>query len=205
MKKLSILVMICVLIFSIVGVVFADTGATTIEPKRVGEIKDLNVPLYQQVDHYACGPVCVRMVLKYFGYTISETQAKSLCKMVENQGTDLGNMVNAVNSKLGRTAYYRRYTSSTSFVDKTINSLRNDYPVICLVKPKYLPNYTITNTSAGHYVVVDGYSLQAGADTTIVLRYNDPHYDDDYYGSHSAVLSQMLVAVQACGGEYMTH
>lgn len=193
------------LILSSIGVAFAETTDHVVTPRRVGETYDLNVPLYQQVSRYFCGPVCVRMVLKHFGISVTEKEAAELCKATEPGGAYLSNMTAALNSQLKKTAYYSRTTDTTSFIDKTVSSIKANYPVICGVIPRYLPNYPDSNKSEGHYVVVDGYSIQGGAKTTIILRYNDPHYDDRYFGSHSVEYSEMEQAIDAHWSYYSSH
>lgn len=51
------------------------------------------------------------------------------------------------------------------------------------VKPTALPNYRNQHVPAGHYVIVKGFLLQAGATTQISIQYNDPNWDDKTYGS----------------------
>ena len=191
--------------FFSISVAFAGTSTPIVEPNRVGETYDLDVPLYQQVNKYYCGPVCVRMILKHFGMSVTENEAAKLCNAKSPGCSYLKDLTAALNEKLKKTAYYSKGTWNTSFIDNTIASIKANYPVICGVIPRYLPNYPDTNTSDGHFVVVDGYSIQAGAKTTIILRYNDPHYDDRYFGSYSVEYSQMEDAINAHWSYYSSH
>ena len=86
--------------FFSISVAFAGTSTPIVEPNRVGETYDLDVPLYQQVNKYYCGPVCVRMILKHFGMSVTENEAAKLCNAKSPGGSYLKDLTAALNEKL---------------------------------------------------------------------------------------------------------
>lgn len=205
MKRFKYILLITLIVIFSIEISFAgvEQNDNIVGPKRIGESIDLSVPLYQQVGVYNCGPACIRMALKKFGITKTENQLASEAG-TNSSGTTVANVTSCLNKNLGKTAYTSRGTWNTSFTDKTIASLKAGYPVICHVKPNKLPNYSKDDPSGGHYVIVKGYSLQAGAVTTIILRYNDPNYKDANYGSYSVTAEKMLTSINNMASWYIS-
>lgn len=201
MKKIICVAFSVLLILGSIGFAFADTD---ISPMRIGEKVALNVPLYQQQKSYTCGPACIRMALKNFGYSVSESVIEKDADTTEKDGTIVYKVAQTLNSYLGnKYAYYS--TSSTNFGDKLLASLRAGYPIICHVTPTALPNYKNQHVPPGHYVIVKGFLLQAGATTQISIQYNDPNWNDKTYGSYSTTIPVMQQAINANAGYYISH
>lgn len=202
MKKIICVVFSALLVLGSVGFAFADTDV--VSPMRVGENVQLNVPLYQQQKNYTCGPACIRMALKKFGYSVSESTIESKSGTTESAGTYVYRVVQTLNSYLGnKYAYYT--TSGTNFDDKLLTSLRAGYPVICHVKPRVLPNYKNQRVPEGHYVIVTGHILQTGATTQISIQYNDPNWNSKIYGSYSTTIPAMKQAINERAGYYISY
>ena len=72
----------------------------------------LSVPLYKQENNYYCGPASVQMVLKYFGYTATQSKLGSIMNTNSSDGTYVYQIANGLNSYLGSGKYaYRSYPS----------------------------------------------------------------------------------------------
>ena len=69
----------------------------------------------QQKD-YTCGPACIRMVLKKFGYTVSESTLATKAGSTESSGTYVYKVVETLNSYLGNK--YAYYTTSNCQIIK---------------------------------------------------------------------------------------
>ncbi len=202
MKKIICVIFSILLVLGSIGFAFADTGV--ISPTRIGEKVELNVPLYQQQKSYTCGPACIRMALKKFGYSVSESTIESLAGTTSSSGTYVYKVAQTLNHYLGnKYAYYT--TSGTNFGEKLLTSLRAGYPVICHVKPTALPNYNNQHVPSGHYVIVKGFILQTGATTQISIQYNDPNWNDATYGSYTTTIPVMEQAIDANAGYYISH
>lgn len=65
----------------------------------------LNVPYFQQNRYYTCGPVCLRMVLAYWGYETDEVSLSMLCG-TNIFGTSAKQLVSAAH-RLGFESEYR--------------------------------------------------------------------------------------------------
>ncbi len=200
MKKLIIFLLSLLLTLGSISFAFADTSI----PSKVGELHQLNVPLYMQQKDYTCGPACIRMVLKKFGYTVSESTLATKAGSTESSGTYVYKVVETLNSYLGnKYAYYT--TSNSNFNLKTIENIKAGYPVICHVAPAILPNYKNHPAPSGHYVVIKGYALQAGTTTSISVYYNDPNYNPKIYGSYDTPSFVMEQAINNNSGYYIAH
>ena len=207
MKRIVSLAIATMLVLGSVNVVFADIS----EPMRIGENRQLNVPLDYQRTKYTCGPACMKMLLAKFGKSVSESQlAKEVHTQYNEVGTIVGNIPPVLNKYLGGTPYKYYYTYSTNFTDKVLNNIRAGYPVICHVKPDKLPNYKGKTAPKGHYVVIKGYIVQAGSSTQISVTYNDPHYETKYknqyyYGTYNVPIATMNECIEGNASLYIAH
>ena len=184
-----------------VSLAFADTDTNL--PMRIGERKELGVPLYQQVGEHNCGPACIRMTLKKFG--ITKTEDEIACRScTDTTGTYVYRVVDTLNYYLGSGyAYYG--TWEYDFSAKMVDSIKAGYPVICHVAPGVLPNYENQHVPDGHYVVVKGYVIQAVTTTYIMVLYNDPNNNPATYGSYSTSVEIMEQAIDNNAGYFIAH
>lgn len=97
MKRIVSLAIATMLVLGSVNVVFADIS----EPMRIGENRQLNVPLDYQRTKYTCGPACMKMLLAKFGKSVSESQlAKEVHTQYNEVGTIVGNIPPVLNKYL---------------------------------------------------------------------------------------------------------
>lgn len=188
--------------------IIAETNAANenIYTPQGGGTESLSVPLRQQQNGFYCGPASVQMVLAYFGY--AATQAKLAEDMLTNQldGTLVWRIASRINSSMGSGQYAFIHTSELSFSSKLLPSINDGYPIVCHTQTNKLPHYN--GHSSGHYVVVIGYSWvqggSSGGQETRVI-FNDPNYNDSYYGRHTCTVSQMTSAINANAGYFIAH
>lgn len=150
---------------------------------------------------FRCG--CKEYIIEP-NYKSESTLARDSNTQQNPNGTLVGNVVKTLNDNLGN-KYDDYSTSTTNFGDKLLNSLRAGYPVICHVKPTALPNYKNQHVPAGHYIIVKGFRLQAGATTQINIQYNDPNWNDKTFGSYTTTIPVMETAINARDKLYVSH
>lgn len=93
--------------------------------------------------------------------------------------------------------------STSSFFSDLIYSIDKEQPVVCHVLANKLPHSKDANAS-GHYIVATGYMWGfTGNDASEYVYYNDPHYDDDYFGSWRCTVSEMVDAIRSRAGYYI--
>ncbi len=201
MKKFICFLLVILLVISSISFSFASEQS----PARIGEKNNLNVPLYQQSQTYTCGPACIRMALKKFGISKSESTLTSQLGTTKENGTYVYKVKDCLNSNLGKNSYKYYLTDNTDFDNKVLASIKAGYPVICHVKPKNLPNYVNQRVPEGHYIVVSGYTIQKGAITQISLTYNDPHYDNNIFGTYNVSSSEMKKAINYRAHYYISY
>lgn len=168
--------------------------------------KTLNVPLCKQENNYYCGPASVQMVLKYFGYTATQSKLGSIMNTNSSDGTYVYQIANGLNSYLGSGKYAYIYTSELSFGTKIVPSIDAGYPIVCHTQTKKLPHYD--GHASGHYVVVIGYSWAQGGSTggrETILTFNDPNNVSKYYGRYTCTYTEMNSAINANAGLYIAH
>ncbi len=165
---------------------------------KVYPSETLNVPLYKQEAYNTCGCASGRMILAFYGITVSETQFKDKATALADPGTDftyvyvVKNTINWFLSDSGDPHRYK-YTNVSSWTeeqykDLVLLNIMNSHPVQPVLKitsTAYFPY-----TTDGHYVVIKGmtYSPSLGYYSAVV---NDPHYDycDVYNVPISAIFS----------------
>ena len=131
-------------------------------------------PTYQQTTSSTCGPVCLKMALKYFGVDSDEMEIaiKTNCKIpggtkirdmetfLEMLGFEILSEKDFSRNKEGKIFDF------TSFKNFVINNLKNGYPII------------IENIDAGgHYRIIIGYdelSKFRGNEKNDILIFADP-------------------------------
>lgn len=104
----------------------------------------LTVPYFRQNRTYTCGPVCLRMVLAYWGYETDEVSLAMLC------GTDMfGTSAKQIMSAAQRLTFKCEYKFKRPYSSLT-QALRNAIPPIVSVDAAILyqlrqPTYTKHN------------------------------------------------------------
>lgn len=168
---------------------------------NASDSKRLNVPLFQQEETYYCGPASAKMVIHYI-----DGRSPSQSKLASNMDTNRqdGTIVWKLARELNKYAPYG-YTnvSTSSFFSDLIYSIDRGQPVVCHVLANKLPHSRGANTS-GHYVVATGYMWGfIGGNAEEYVYYNDPHYDNDYFGRYRCTSSDMEQAIRSRYGYYI--
>lgn len=171
-------------------------------PARSSSSNYLNVPLYQQINSYYCGPASVQMVVKYCTNSlISQSTLASSMGTSSSGGTYVYQVTQELNKRVG--GYQYTGTWEYSFSNGLIYSIDKGKPVVCHLMTGSLPNYP-TTANSGHYVVATGYYVAfSGSSSTSTCRYNDPHYNSSYYGTYTCSISEMTAAINANAGYYI--
>jgi len=92
----------------------------------------LSVPYYKQNRYYTCGPVCMRMVLAYWGHESDEVSLSMLC------GTDIfGTSATQIANAARRLGFESEYASKYRF-SALIRALRKGIPPIVAIAPDSL-------------------------------------------------------------------
>lgn len=178
-----------------------DYLANRISPRSSSTV-NLNVPLFQQQEDWYCSFACMEMVLEYL--TSADYSQSGIASAMGATGSPiLYQVTNYLNSQLGAGTYQHLTTSQYSFSNSLTYSINNNKPLLCLVIPDALPNYTTTG-NGGHYVVVKGYYVAfSGTNSTTVCMYNDPHYKSAHYGTYSCTIAEMTEALNDHSGWYI--
>lgn len=160
----------------------------------------LSVPLRQQQNSYYCGPASVQMtILQLRGSSPSQQT------LANNMGTNSSNgtYVYRVAQELQKyTSYQYTTTSSSSYSSDLIYSIDKGKPMIAHVRASSLPHSP--GAGAGHYIVNTGYMWgMSGSSAVDRVYYNDPHYNNNYYGSYYCTWSQMIKAINDRAGYYI--
>ncbi|MBQ3510619.1 MAG: C39 family peptidase [Peptococcaceae bacterium] len=159
----------------------------------------LAVPLIQQENGYYCGPACAQMIVRYLDSTNTITQAEIEDDMgMSTAGASPYEMKTFLNQYVSSKKYNYFFTTNTNFANNVVYSLDNDRPVVGLVKHSVLqPN----STSGGHYVVIKSY-FHSGSPLNATIAYNDPHYNNNFFGNHTCSVSHMENAIEALNNPY---
>lgn len=164
--------------------------------------KYLDVPLYQQANSYYCAPACVQMVVKYLnGALISQSTLANNMGTASSGGTYVYRVTQELNNRVG--GYQYTGTWEYSFSNGLVYSIDKGKPVVCHVMTGSLPNYP-TSVNTGHYIVTTGYYIAfSGSTSTSNCRYNDPHFNNNYYGTYTCSIAKMTTAINANAGYYI--
>lgn len=167
--------------------------------------KQLSVPLYQQANDFYCGPASVQMVLRYLtGTTYAQSTLANSMNTSRNGGTYVYCITDELNSRTSSGNYQHLQTYNVSFSNGLVYSIDKNKPVICHVMTGALPNYNYS-VNTGHYIVATGYYVAySGSSGAATCKYNDPHYDDNYYGKYTCDISQMTAAINNNSGFYIS-
>lgn len=172
---------------------------------RAGDRVQLSVPLYRQNNGYYCGPACVQMVVMFLTNTLrgQAIYAANMGTSSNGSGTIVYRLTNELNAQVGAGSYRYVNTDSVSFSANLISSVTAGKPVVCHVMTGGLPNYNgVSNT--GHYVVATGYYASAsGSGGVANCYYNDPHYNDAYFGRHTCTMMEMYDAIEDNAGYFI--
>ncbi len=170
---------------------------------KSGANKNLTVPLYQQEKDYYCGPASAKMLLKYVKGTLY-TQASLATAMgtTRSNGTLVYKLTNTLNSKLGSSEYEYVLDSDYEFGNSLIYCIDKSKPIVCHVDTSALPIYN--GTSCGHYIVSIGYSWYAsGSSGYSKVKYNDPNWNNAYFGTYTCDVDEMRDAINLKAGYYI--
>ncbi|MEW8973714.1 MAG: C39 family peptidase [Tissierellaceae bacterium] len=157
--------------------------------------RNLRVRLVQQRETYYCGPASAYMVIDYI-----DGDSPSQRNLAKSLGTTTsGTYVYRMRDELER--YNRDYdyyhVDDVNFNRYVRYSIDDDGPVVAHVLVNRLPNST-SGSSSGHYVVIKGYDYGWGGSTSHdEVTYNDPNWNDAYYGTYTCDISVMERAVRA--------
>lgn len=170
-----------------------------------GGSRTLSVPLVMQSTTYYCGPASVNMTLSYFGVSTTQSQLANEMGTTSGSGTLVYQVKNCLNSHLGSGTYEYVSTSELSFGNGLLSSIDAGKPIICSVKTGTLPIYSTYGHNTRHYIVATGYFWAQGGSggATDVVYYNDPNYDQKYYGQHSCYITDMNTAISNNAGYYI--
>src|SRR3989344_4570848 len=102
-----------------------------------------DVPHKQQETDYDCGPVCLEMLLDFYGVSYDEEKLERICDAGPGRGTDNDNLVRAA-EHFGT----RPVVKENASLEDIIETILNGHPV--------LVNYFNCKSNVGHYAVVKG-------------------------------------------------
>lgn len=120
------------------------------------------VPHKTQTTDYTCGPVCLEMLLDFYGVAYDHETLERLCGACPGKGTDNENLVHAA-EHFGT----RPIVKENASLEDIIDSIRGGHPV--------LVNYFNCRSGVGHFGVVKGVDIKNEA-----LLLADPKNGDDY-------------------------
>ncbi len=169
---------------------------------RAGSSKKLSVPIYTQQTNYTCGPACARMVLKYLGYTYSESELSKASGATSSNGAIVWRLRQTINDRISSgNGYVEKYIGSSGFSDNLIYSIDNNRPVICHTMAHVLDYYNNNTAFRGHYVVASGYRYGMSGSTSDSTAYIiDPNYDSRYNGEFTCDWGNVNEAIAANAG-----
>lgn len=170
---------------------------------NAGATKNLSVPLYKQENDYYCGPASAQMLLKYVKGTLyTQTNLGTAMGTTRASGTLVYKLANTLNSKLGTSSYEYVLDSDYAFGNSLIYCIDKSKPIVCHVDTAALPVYN--GTSCGHYIVSIGYSWYAsGGSGYSKVKYNDPNWNNAFYGTYTCNVTEMSEAINDKAGYYI--
>lgn len=159
------------------------------------------VTLRQQINTYYCGPASTQMVYEGITGDLTKNQQWFASQLgTTSAGTSSTQIANTLSQLTdGDYSVANVYTSNQDVLDvyyNIANSLQQGYAVVANIEQ--IPG---RYNSGGHFIVVYGSMIE----TVESLRYlyNDPHYNNNYYGSWSISGSDMLTALRSNEGNYV--
>ena len=157
--------------------------------------------LCQQQNSYYCGPACTKMVYEGITNNTSHNQTWFATQLgTTTSGTSSSQIASTLKSLTGKNysvANAKNQTKQT-FYNNIANSLRQKCAVV--VNVKTIPGrYT---SSSGHFMVVKT-SQYDTSNGSIYYSYNDPHYNDSYYGTYRITNENLYSAVNSNAGNYV--
>jgi len=163
----------------------------------------LNVPLYQQTKTNNCSSACIQMVVNYLSaspYEQEDIMDYQKAKYLK-EWTYVYAVTGTLNHYVGGYEHIR--TSDIAFTTAIQYSIGQNRPIICQVNTAELPNYT-DGKGCNHYVVATGYYFAySGSSYRDEVYYNDPHYDEDYFGRFTCTAAQMSSCINAHSKYYI--
>lgn len=160
-------------------------------PKTTNNTVRCAVPITKQVNNNYCGAACANMISLYKNKSLDSVYQSQLYNAAQKlQGTTgvpyLWAYNNTINTYCGGGYKYSNQTWTVATIKSTISaSLKSGYPVQALEGG--LPG------SSGHYVIVTGIDDN-------YIYYNDPHYDNNYFGKQRVKIQTFVNAVNNNGG-----
>ena len=153
----------------------------------------LDVPLFRQEDPNTCGSACARMLLKYYGITVNETDISH---------NYIGQIKTGINSYLAPpngTHSFILYTkpnsnniispydnipvpgTACSFYDRIVNEIAAGNPIIVQIAISGTSQYLPYSTS-GHYILIKGIFSVVENNETVTYCITDDSYAE--YSGH---------------------
>lgn len=165
----------------------------------------LSVTLFQQENEFFCGPASIKMIMSYFGHSVSQTSIAN--SVMEDLSYSNGKVVSGYSDNAKMASYLKNNTGCTSYSTRWVSSSKTPYyemwysirqgrPVIASVSQNMLPNNN-GSSSSGHIIVVKGFYNEGQPNMSGGYYYNDPHYNNNYYGSYSCSAQVMYEAINA--------
>jgi len=137
-------------------------------------MKNINVPLLKQKEKLDCGPIALKMVLKYFGKNISENKIIKEVGGIGKYGVKaikLAEFAKSLGLNVIIYSYNRQLSKGRAILKKPskiniIKFLKKKIPVVVSVRQCIL--YKKNPSKKGHYIVITKYEKGK-------FWYNDPY------------------------------
>lgn len=111
-------------------------------------------------------------------------------------GAEASLMVSYLNAH-SNAGYASRWDISDSSIYYNLwYSIYRDYPVVAAVSQGILPNINNENIKDGHIIVIKGYYNEGQESMGGGFYFNDPHFNNAYYGSFSCPAARMAEAIR---------
>ena len=163
------------------------------------------VTQHQQINNYYCGPASTQMVYEGITGDTSHDQEWFADELgTSKAGTSSDQIAATLKDLTGKnysvTNVLKSNQDQTDLYNNISNSLKKGFAVV--VNVKEVPGrYTSTS---GHFMVVyQSFIDLAYGIGTVYYTYNDPHYNDDYYGTYPISSYDLLKAISSNSGNYV--